>query len=161
MTEQRKFYDRKRPAHQSVVEHFNSSRIVFLTVCTEKRNSILCNDAVHQLLVESWKKADAWMVGRYILMPDHIHLFGSPVGVEYPALKVWVNYWKSLSARNWPDSPVGKVWQRDFWDTQLRNGENYTEKWQYVLNNPVRAGLVGQADEWPYQGEICGLQWHE
>jgi REP element-mobilizing transposase RayT len=161
MTEERTFYDRKRPAHQSMVEHSNSSRIVFLTVCTEKRKQILCNDKIHQLLAESWKKADAWLVGRYILMPDHLHLFCSPVGLEYPSLKKWVQYWKSISATAWPDADLGKVWQRDFWDTQLRKGESYTDKWRYVVHNPVRAGLVDDASLWPHQGEMNVLQWHD
>jgi putative transposase len=161
MSEERTFYDRKRPAHQAVVEHFNTSRIVHLTVCSEKRKQIFCNDAAHALLIGSWKKADAWMVGRYVIMPDHVHLFCSPVGMDFPQIKIWVNYWKSLSARQWSDPGVGKVWQRDFWDTQLRKGESYAEKWNYVLHNPVRANLVDDANLWPYQGEMNVLQWHD
>jgi len=144
-----------------VSDRCNASRIIHLTVCTERRKSILSNKAVHQLLIDSWKKADAWLVGRYILMPDHIHLFCSPVGMEHPALKTWVNYWKSLSARNWPNQEIGKVWQRDFWDTQLRIGESYTEKWHYMVNNPVRAGLTESPADWPYQGELNELLWHD
>jgi hypothetical protein len=49
--------------------------------------------------------------------------------------------------------------QRDFWDTQLRRSENYTEKWQYVLRNPVRAKLVENVEDWPYQGELNILPW--
>ncbi len=161
MIEPLKFYDRKRPAHQPVEDRFNASRIIFLTVCTEKRKPILCKDDIHQLLLKSWVKADAWLVGRYILMPDHIHLFCSPVGKEYPPLTTWVQYWKSLAARAWSESEVGKVWQRDFWDTQLRKGENYTEKWHYVVNNPVRAGLIKDSGKWPYQGELNELFWHD
>jgi len=160
MKEDRTFHERKRPAHQSVVEQLNASRIVFLTVCTEKRKPVLSSVAVHDLLVRSWKNASGWVVGRYILMPDHLHLFCSPVGLEYPSLKAWVGYWKSMSARQWPDSTLGKVWQRDFWDTQLRKGDSYTEKWNYVVNNPVRAGLVLSANEWPHHGEMNVLHWH-
>ena len=160
MSEEQKYYDRKRPAHQSLAERFNAPRIIFLTVCTEKRKPILCSDGVHELLVQSWEEADSWVVGRYILMPDHVHLFCSPVGLEYPSLKTWVGFWKSLSARQWPDPTVGKIWQRDFWDTQLRKGDGYTEKWNYVVKNPVRAELVDDSVQWPYQGEICALQWH-
>ena len=94
-------------------------------------------------------------------MPDHIHLFCAPVGLGYPSLKTWTSFWKSLSARQWPNPNIGKVWQRDFWDTQLRKGDSYSEKWNYVVNNPVRAGLAANADEWPYQGEICELQWND
>jgi hypothetical protein len=43
--------------------------------------------------------------------------------------------------------------------TQLRRSENYTEKWQYVLRNPVRAKLVENIEDWPYQGEMNVLMW--
>ena len=36
----------------------------------------------------------------------------------------------------------------------MRDDESYTEKWIYVRENPVRAGLVARADDWPYQGEF-------
>jgi len=51
------------------------------------------------------------------------------------------------------------IWQRDFWDTQLRRSENYDSKWQYVVDNPVRAGLARKADKWPFQGELSFLPW--
>ncbi len=41
----------------------------------------------------------------------------------------------------------------------MRSDESYEEKWLYVRNNPVRAGLVNHADEWPYQGELNVLSW--
>jgi hypothetical protein len=52
-------------------------------------------------------------------------------------------------------------WRRQshHWDTRLRRGENYSEKWEYVRQNPVRAGLVADADQWPYQGELSILPW--
>ncbi len=51
------------------------------------------------------------------------------------------------------------IWQRDFWDTQLRRNENYEEKWDYVLENPVRAGLVSKSEDWLYHGELNILEW--
>ena len=53
------------------------------------------------------------------------------------------------------------MFQRDCWDRQLRTGEIYTQKWEYVRNNPVRKGLVANADGWPYQGRMNILEWHE
>lgn len=58
------------------------------------------------------------------------------------------------------NSAEGTLWQTDFWDTQLRHHERYEVKWEYVRQNPVRAGLVKQADEWPFQGEANLLRWH-
>ena len=53
------------------------------------------------------------------------------------------------------------IWQRGFWDYQLRSGDSYHNRWQYVRDNPVRDELVGNADDWPYQGELNVLHWHE
>jgi putative transposase len=47
----------------------------------------------------------------------------------------------------------------DFWDTQLRRQAHYNEKWEFVRENPVRAGLVHDPDDWPYQGELNHLWW--
>ena len=53
-------------------------------------------------------------------------------------------------------APAGTlpIWQRGFFDHILRSDESYGDKWNYVLENPARAGLVTKADDWPYSGEI-------
>jgi putative transposase len=91
-------------------------------------------------------------------MPDHIHFFCAPNGMEVPSLEVWMRYWKSIATRNL-EQPGGSVWQRHHWDRQLRRGESYDAKWDYVRDNPVWHGLVSTADEWPYQGELNELRW--
>jgi hypothetical protein len=45
-----------------------------------------------------------------------------------------------------------------FFDHLIRSSESYAEKWEYVRENPVRAGLVTSADDWPWQGEIEYLE---
>jgi hypothetical protein len=42
---------------------------------------------------------------------------------------------------------------------RLRQNESYSEKWDYVRMNPVRAGLVADPDRWPYQGALNELDW--
>jgi putative transposase len=49
------------------------------------------------------------------------------------------------------------LWQPGFFDHLLRNDESYSQKWEYVRLNPVRAGLVKRADEWPHQGEFVAI----
>lgn len=46
------------------------------------------------------------------------------------------------------------IWQPGFFDHVLRNGESYSQKWEYVRQNPVRAQPVARGDAWPYQGEF-------
>ena len=41
----------------------------------------------------------------------------------------------------------------------LRSARSYSEKWDYVRNNPVRAGLVVTPEAWPYAGEGTDLMW--
>ena len=152
---------RKRPAHLPPVESGHRSVILFLTVCTHGRRPILATSAVHEGLRAAWVEADHYLVGRYMIMPDHIHLFCAPAAWPPPLLKPWARYWKSRFASKWPRPFEGKLWQRDFWDRQLRRGESYEAKWQYVVRNPVRAGLVEHPDDWPFQGELNRLPWHD
>ena len=57
-------------------------------------------------------------------------------------------------------NPTEYRWQEGKpWDTRLRRSESYQEKWQYVRENPVRKGLVENADDWPYQGMLNVLPW--
>jgi putative transposase len=46
------------------------------------------------------------------------------------------------------------LWQPEFFDHVLRSQESQDAKWRYIAENPVRAGLVMQAEEWPYAGVI-------
>ena len=153
--------DRRRPAKHPWKQIGNRSVIVFLTVCTRAREPILAKAEIHDLLVEAWEKADSWVVGRYVILPDHVHLFASPYDSDSPGVEHWVSYWKSRVTRQWSGRRVGSIWQRDVWDRQLRSGESYSQKWEYVRNNPVRHGLVQAADDWPFQGRLNDLAWHD
>jgi REP element-mobilizing transposase RayT len=153
--------NRKTPVHLPVREPINRSVIVFVTVCTDKRKPILCREKAHRLLTEAYGEADSWRVGRYVVMPDHIHLFCAPAERDHPPLTKWVQYWKGLVSRKWPWPEEQPIWQKSFWDTQLRKAERYDEKWAYVNGNPVRKGLAANPDDWPYQGELNVLEWHD
>ena len=152
---------RKPLPHFSGIERHNEAIIHFITVCTRDRLRILDSESVHQLLLEAWAKADAFMVGRYVIMPDHVHLFCSPAQPMPGYLETWIRFWKTFVSNRWSNQKKGKLWQRDFWDTQMRHGESYGNKWDYVRLNPVRHGLVKDNDEWPYQGEMHILDWHD
>jgi putative transposase len=49
-------------------------------------------------------------------------------------------------------------WQKDFFDHVMRSEESYEQKWNYVVLNPLRAGLVERSEDWPFQGEIVPLR---
>jgi hypothetical protein len=72
--------------------------IAILTVCTRGREPRLANTRVHNALVASWQKADAWLVGFYLIMPDHIHLFCAPRD-EACTIQDWIAFWKGQFRR--------------------------------------------------------------
>jgi putative transposase len=156
---------RKHPAHGVHID-LGKPTIVFLTVClvgrwgphipSKDRKLWLVCDEAHACLRDVWREAGKWTVGRYVLMPDHAHLFCAPHDVDFP-LDAWVRFWKGQFTRR--SARLEWRWQSHHWDTRLRRGENYSEKWEYVRQNPVRAGLVADADQWPYQGELSILPW--
>jgi REP element-mobilizing transposase RayT len=80
-------------------------------------------------------------------MPDHLHVVVAPedrdvkVGNFSGALKRWIR--EELGA-SWK-------WQPGCFDRLLRSDESLHEKWRYLQENPVRAGLVSNSGNWPYQ----------
>ena len=123
--------------------------------------SLLAREEVHIVFRSFCTRAKGRniAVGRYVIMPDHVHLFCAPAALHPKPLLQWVSFWKSRSAQHWPRPNDKPVWQRHFWDTQLRRGESYDQKWDYVLQNPLRAGLAECVDDWPFQGELNILRW--
>ncbi len=150
---------RRHPAHPAVLQIWDRPSIVFVTVCTRGRKPLLARHEVLVLLRAVWRDSNDWLVGRFVIMPDHIHLFCGPARLDSPPVGNWVRYWKSLATRRWPWPEERPIWQSDFWDRQLRHGESYSKKWEYVRLNPMRHGLVACPEDWRYQGEMNELRW--
>src|SRR5262245_27711976 len=129
---------RAHPAHGVLVIE-SQPTIVFLTVCTRDRAPWLAVSDVQEALIKVWREATAWLVGRYVLMPDHLHLFAGMVSETIP-LDNWVQYWKSQFRKL--HKRAERRFQTDHWDTRVRNATRYEEQWNYVRENPVRLGLV-------------------
>jgi REP element-mobilizing transposase RayT len=147
--------------HLAHISSFTASPIVYLTVTTYGRRLILNTDWAHEILHAIWAQSSEkndWYVGDYLLMPDHLHCFAR-CGRKAVSLKQWMKMWKSLSARKMIRLHDLKppIWQADYFDRYLRSSESYTDKWNYVKLNPVRAGMVKDAHDWPFQGRIYAL----
>jgi REP element-mobilizing transposase RayT len=122
---------------------------------------VLTLTKVAPILVEEWRGArerHGWAIGRYVIMPDHVHFFCSPE-MEAKPLATFLQAWKQWSSKRilLALKTTGALWQSEFFDHVLRSSESYSQKWGYVRDNPVRAGLVSDAEDWPWQGEIEDL----
>lgn len=129
----------------------------FITFNTFKRRKLLATIELHEALICFCQCARLEYdieVGRYVIMPDHIHLFVR-FSEQGGRLSSWVQSLRSILGKILLLQGINKPhWQEGFFDHVMRNSESYAEKWQYVKNNPIRKGLCEQAEEWPYQGEI-------
>jgi REP-associated tyrosine transposase len=141
--------------------------LYFITICTKNRRDLLANHAAANALIDEWCRAlerHRWAIGRYVIMPNHVHFFCRPER-EAKTLSRFIGAWKTWTSRNiretWAaanGSGYSALWQREFFDHLMRSSESYAEKWNYVRDNPVRAGLVVSADDWPCAGEIERLE---
>lgn len=131
---------------------FANEPVYFVTFCTRDRRKIPdLSKAQTALETYAQRGFDEFgtALGRYVIMPDHIHLFVS--GNPEFELSKWVGGLKraiseALHIR-------GEFWQPSFFDHVLRNNESHAGKWEYVRRNPIRAHLAKEPDDWPFQGE--------
>lgn len=140
-------------------ELFDENPLYFITTCTADRAPLLANESTHQAFRHFCGNARNFgvIVGRYVLMPDHLHLFVCiPPG---PAtLPGWIKSLKNSLSKHWRGQGIeAPHWQRNFFDHVIRNYESEAEKWVYMRENPVRAGLVLRSEDWPYAGEFHPL----
>jgi putative transposase len=149
---ERKHIRRLEKIHQNI-----KPKIYFITVCASRRRKVLADDTLYEALVDALRKAASktgWLVGRYVVMPDHVHFFCTPASGE-AELSKFIALWKSQTTRKaWDAGIKGSLWQKEYFDHLLRSDESYKKKWEYVRHNPVRHGLCKSPDDWPYQGEI-------
>ncbi len=130
--------------------------LYFVTFNTHQRREILANEGVHRAFIQFAHKGERHgaCIGRYVMMPDHIHLFIR--GSDDFILSQWVRMLKRALSKAISSPPPH--WQKGFFDHLIRHGESYSAKWDYVHQNPVRAGLVTAANAWPWQDEIVRLE---
>jgi putative transposase len=141
---------------------FDASPIYFVTACTFKRRAILASVNVHHAFRQFATLAEGRgaYIGAYVMMPNHIHLF---VALEQDMkLSVWMKSLKNSLSRALRTLLIPSPhWQKGFFDHVLRSSESYSQKWEYVRENPVRARLAKSWEEWPFSGEVYLLEYRE
>ena len=150
--------------HPVRLEHlFTALRpFYFVTLNTSKRGRLLTHPEIHHAFRAFCRRGHEQhdvAVGRYVLMPDHIHLFVAvpPTGIT---LSKWIQALRSVLGKELLRIGFQKPhWQEGFFDHLLRNSESYAQKWEYVRMNPVRAGLCREPDDWAYRGEIVRIEY--
>ncbi len=131
----------------------SQSELYFITINGNPRGlNQFARNPLGQLILDSVKfhhTQQNWYCRLLVIMPDHLHLL-----VAFPqttGMKQFITAWKSYLSKQ-----SNVVWQRDFFDHRIRGWESLEAKADYIRQNPVRAKLVTQFEEWPWRWEAAG-----
>jgi REP element-mobilizing transposase RayT len=120
-----------------------------MTLCVTPRRNVLANDETWGVLLGTLARLDKWNTYCALAMPEHIHLLTAPSARELSvsAFLKWFKRWFN-EVHNFRQHCR---WQEGGFDRLLRTSESIHEKWLYIRENPVRAGLVAHWKQWPYR----------
>lgn len=132
----------------------------FITTCCANREPLLVPPAVLDLV----SRALHGMLGRgftrldgYAIMPDHLHIiFALEPAQDLAAVMRGLKAYTALRANRLLQR-AGPFWQDGYYDHLIRSDADYSARMEYMLLNPVRAGLVEDADA--YVGCQFGPWW--
>lgn len=115
----------------------------FLTSVSAQRMQLFHGKVAKAVLriILNLNERQAFQVDAAVVMPDHIHIAGL---LRQGSLDQIMQQVKSVSAHELvrAHSMKAPVWQPGFHDHGVRTSEDYRQMMRYLLNNPVRAGLV-------------------
>lgn len=144
---------RKRPPRLVCFDYVGPYRY-FLTLCTAGKRQVFVPGFDYGSFVQILSN----LTGRfgidvltYCFMPDHVHLLLE--GTENTNLKEFIRVFKQITSYHCKSDP-GSLWHRSYYDRILRRDEDSVAVARYILNNPVRRGLVETVIDYPYSGSF-------
>jgi len=135
-------------------ENYLGCRWYFVTLCAKDRvkyfrGKAFCDWVLRVLKEESAKHF--FFVKAFCLMPDHLHLLLQGNSLNADLLK-FINRFKQRTSYGFWAREKKTLWQVSFYDHILRDKDAPADVAWYIWLNPVRAGLVKKAEEYPYSG---------
>jgi len=138
---------RKKLCHLVPPNVPDNRHLFFLTICGEPRGkNQFANDTLFPEMcatTQIYNEQGRWWADILLAMPDHLHLIAHLP--ETSTLSKIIGGWKLRFCKRF-----GIRWQRNFFDHRLRGDESLSGKFEYIVLNPVRAGLVDEPEDWPY-----------
>lgn len=146
--------------------YIGAIRITF-TLCIKNKGKLFVSknvvDKFNEILqqVLEIQKIKNWV---YVYMPEHLHIILEGMNKNsnlWKAVKLFkqkTGYWlsknfDSLVAAGFSLRSKPK-WQKDFYDHIHRKDEDLKKHIKYILENPVRAGLVQKWEDYPFKGSL-------
>ena len=139
------------------LKHFDYSQkvyVYYITICTQNKMKYFKNCEIAQIIKDEIKfrvRKKEILLYCYCLMPDHLHMLLSLGSLYEKRLHDWMIVFKRYTARMVKNEfKIQQLWQRDFYDHIIRRKESLIQKAEYIVNNPVREGIVEEWEDYPH-----------
>lgn len=126
----------------------------FLTLCTFERHRHFVDEPVVILVYEQFLRTallNEFAILAYCFMPDHLHLLVEGTA-ERSNLPPFVALAKQRAAFVVRRALRRRLWQPGYFERVLRDGDDSFAVARYIVQNPVRAGLIGSPALYPFTG---------
>ncbi len=137
-----------------------SGHVVFITIRAYRNGSPFSRPDLNRLLLDLLRDEQELQdcaVYTCCLMPDHLHFLVSPRREGVSVLTFTERYKGKSTNRSWTVGWHGRLWQPRYYDHIVRAEEDLRAIAEYILANPVRRGLVEDAGDWPWGGQMNPL----
>ena len=132
-----------------------SGQMYLLTTVTSQRKPYFLDEKLAQFAATALSRAETWLPNRclsWVLMPDHCHALVE-LGDNGKLSRTMQKVKGSIAHHARANGLINDtLWARGFHDHALRRDEAVLEVVQYIVANPVRAGLVRGVEDYPYWG---------
>ena len=135
-----------------------SPGIYFVTASTYHRERLFHTpellDVVTGMLVESAEEF-GWGLMAWAVMSNHYHFLANSPSESGESLSLWLKTLHGRSARKVNQiegTPGRRVWM-NYWDTRITYQNSFLARLRYVNQNPVKHGLVEQAEDYRWCSE--------
>jgi putative transposase len=140
-----------RNAHpQAIVA---SSRVFFATTKTSLGQRLLQSERNAMLLVDVLRSnvaAGKFELNEFVIMPDHLHLLITlPVDMTIEKAMQLIKGGFSYRLKK-EFGYQGEIWQRGFSEVRIADAQSFMQHREYIVQNPLKAGLVEIAEQYPY-----------
>jgi len=153
------FPKRKSPRLKDF-DYASPNMVFFLTSCAKYGRQVFTNPDFNFKCID-YIKGERIRLGHavyiYCLMPEHLHLLTSPLESGIPVTLFMDGLISKATRASWSYGFSGKLMQRSFYDHVIRKEEDLRQIAWYILNNPVRRGLVERWEDYSYSGFIDPL----
>jgi putative transposase len=140
-----------RKRHRLPLDIYSNPSLAFsLTICTYRRRRLFTPSpftAEVFSILTGWLESNCNLIAATIV-PDHLHLLLSPQKMDIPTLVANLKRKINMVAKKF--SVKQPLWQSSYYDHSVRKQEGLPNTARYILENPVRLGLCGKIDEYPY-----------